>query len=299
MKMKIFSLLVAVFLVSAGLYSQNLFKNIPFLGNKSDNVDNSEGTKVAFDPANFVDPRLNTNPYHPLKPGMQWVRGGTTEVGSRVVPHEIITTMTDVIRIIDGVPAIAMLDESTDSGEISQLSIDYLALDKDGNVWILGGYTEEYEGGAYTNVDTAWLGQKSGARLGILMPAIVTMNTQRWFIGKVPGEASGVAEPVKIGVSQCVKFDCYDNVLVIREGEVGAVDNEFKYYAPGVGVIYNVPQDKSLHKDFFELLNFTELSPSGLTKASETVLKLEEHARTKTARRVFGPAPIAKRGDIK
>lgn len=43
------------------------------------------------------------------------------------MPHEIITTMTDVIRVIDGVPTIAMLDESTDSGEISQQGMDYLA----------------------------------------------------------------------------------------------------------------------------------------------------------------------------
>ena len=137
---------------------------------------NDEGTKVIFDPANFVDPTLDTNPFHPLKPGMQWVRGGTTEVGSRVVPHEIITTMTDVIRVIDGVPTIAMLDESTDSSEVSQVGMDYLALDKDGNVWILGGYTEEFEGGLYTNAETAWLGT-ADASPGILSPGVVTMET--------------------------------------------------------------------------------------------------------------------------
>ena len=106
-----------------------------------------EGTKVEFDPANFVDPTLSTNPYHPLKPGTQWVYGGSTEVGSRTVPHGIIVTVTDVIREIDGVPTVAMLGESTDSGEISQIGMDYMALDRDGNVWILGGYDEDFEGG--------------------------------------------------------------------------------------------------------------------------------------------------------
>ena len=127
------------------------------------------------------------------------------------------------------------------------------------------------------------------------MPAIVETDTPRWYIGKAPGEAASVGEPVQIGITQCVEFDCFDDVRVIREGEVGAVDNEFKYYAPGVGVIYNVPQDKSLHQDFFELLNFYELSPDGLAEASQQVLDLEQHARTKTARRVFGPAPSATR----
>lgn len=263
--------------------------------NASVTNDSSEGTKMAFDPANFVDPRLSTNLYHPLKPGLQWVYGGSTEVGSRKVPHEIIGTMTDVIRMIDGVPTIALLDVEMDSGEISQISIDYLALDKFGNVWILGGYAEEFEGGSYTNLDTAWLGQGKGAELGILAPAVVDLNTPRWFIGKAPGEASSVGEPVEIGVTQCVTFDCFDNVRVVREGEVGAVDNEFKYYAPGVGVVYNVPQDKSLHQDFFELVNFKELTPEGLADASQQVLDLEEHARTRAARRIFGPAPLSQR----
>lgn len=255
---------------------------------------NDEGTKVAFDPSNFVDPTLSTNPFHPLKPGTQWVYGGTTEVGSRTVPHGITVTITDVIREIDGVPAVAMLSESTDSGEIAQVGMDYMALDKDGNVWILGGYDEDYEGGEYTNIDTAWLGEGDGQAVGILSPRRVEMNTPRWFIGAAPEEAASVGEPVKVGVRECVKFGCFDDVRIIQEGEVGAPDNEHKYYARGVGVINNVPLDASLHKDRFELINFLELSPAGLAKASQTVLDLESHARV-TAPEVFGSAPAAKR----
>lgn len=255
---------------------------------------NFEGTRVQFDPANFVDPTLDTNPYHPLKPGLQWVRSGTTEVGSRVVPHEIITTMTDVIRVIDGVPTIAMLDESSDSGEVSQLSIDYLALDRDGNVWILGGYTEEYEGGQYTNTDSAFLGNGGGAETGILAPATVEADTPRWFIGAAPDEAGSVGTPVDVGIRVCVAFGCFDNVRVVQEGNVGAPDNENKYYAPGVGVINNIPLDASLHQDTFELTNFVELSPQGLAEASQTVLDLEAHAR-ETSRDVYASAPEATR----
>ncbi len=252
------------------------------------------GVEAVFDPANFVDPTLDTNPYHPLRPGLQWVRGGTTEVGSRTIPHEIITTMTDVIRIIDGVPAIAMLDESTDAGEVAQVGMDYLALDKDGNVWIMGGYTEEYEGGEYTNTDSAWLGGADGAQVGVLAPAEVTADTARWLITAIPDEEESVGQPVEVGVSECVAFGCYDDVRVVMEGEVGAPDNENKYYAPGVGVINNIPLDASLHKDRFELLNFVELTSEGLADASQTVLDLEEHAR-ETEPDVFGDAPPSER----
>ncbi len=257
-------------------------------------ADTDVGTQVTFDAANFVDPTLDTNPFHPLKPGLQWVRAGTTEVGSRKVPHEIITTMTDVIRTIAGVPTIAMLDESTDSGEISQRSIDYMALDKNGNVWILGGYTEDYEGGAYTNTDAAWIGNDKGGRVGILSPGKVDMTTPRWHIGGSPDEKPSVGQPVQVGIRTCVPFACYDNVRVVQEGNVGAPDNENKYYAPGVGVINNIPLDASLHQDTFDLRNFVELSAAGLADASQTVLDLEKHAR-QTSPDVFGPAPEAKR----
>ena len=268
--------------------------SVSIITSAQDDTD-EEFTQVEFDPENFVDPTTSTNEYHPLIPGIQWVRSGTTEVGSREVPHQIITTMTDVIRIIDGVPCVAMLDQSTDSGEIAQVGFDYMALDKDGNIWIMGGYTEDYEGGEYTNVELAWLGTATGGEPGILMPAIVTSDTPRWFIGTSgPDEDPSVAEPVEVGIDVTVAFGDFENVIVVREGEIDAIDNEFKYYAPGVGVILNVAQSESLHQDNFELTNFVELSEDGLAEASQVVLDLEEHAR-EVAPEVYGDEPVAER----
>ena len=253
------------------------------------------GTQLRFDPSDFVDPTLDTNPYHPLTPGLQWVRAGSTEVGGREVPYEVISTMTDVIRVIDGVPTIAMLDEQTDAGEVSEAGMDYFALDRDGNVWLLGGYTEQFEGGAYTNTGDAWLGSSENEQVGILVPAEVTMDTPQWCIGAAANEDAEVGVPVEVGARVCVAFGCYDDVRVVQEGEVGAPDNENKSYAPGVGVIKNEPLDASLHKDRFELLNFVQLSPEGLADASNTVLELEAHAREVTAPEVFGSEPISTR----
>ena len=252
-------------------------------------------TEADFDPANIVDPATNVDGYHPTRPGMQWIRAGTTEVGSRQVPHMAISTITDVYRMIEGVPCVAMLDQSTDNGEIAQVGFDYLAVDKDGNVWIMGGYTEEFEGGQFTNVEDAYLGTEAGGQLGILTPAVVTMDTPRWMIG-TPGEEEdpSVGEPVEIGIEVTVAFGTFQDVRAIREGGIDAPDNEIKYYAPGVGVILNVPRIKSLHQDSFELVNFTDLSPEGLAEASQVVLDLEEHART-VAPDVYADEPVAER----
>lgn len=261
-----------------------------------------------FDPANFVDPTLSTNPYHPTLPGLQWVRGGTTEVGLRKVPHRVISTMTDVIRIIDGVPCVAMLDESWHSGEVSQIGFDYFALDKQGNVWLMGGYTEDFEGGEFTVPETAWLGMTGGIHrlhqsrdspprqsvVGILVPSKVTMETPRWYISTSGDEDPSGAEPHAVGQEVATAFGNFKDVVVVLEGPLKAMDNELKHYAPGVGVVFNRPLDQSLHQDHFELVNFYRLSPQGLAEASQMVLDLEEHAR-ETAPEVYASVPRARR----
>lgn len=177
--------------------------------------------------------------------------------------------MTDVVREIDGVTVIAMLDQSTDSGEVAEVGFDYFALDKDGNVWLMGGYTEDFQAGEFTSAGEAWLGAATGGVPGVLMPGEVRADTQRWAIAAVDAaEQPSLGEPVEVGISKCVAFGCFDNVTVIREGEFKAIDNELKYYAPGVGVIFNDPQQESLHQDSFELVNIVELTPAGLAEMS-------------------------------
>lgn len=252
-----------------------------------------EAHSYPFDAANFVEPTQSENPWFPLRPGIQWVREGTTEVGSRAVPHQVVTTVTDVVRVIDGVTTIAVMDRDTDSGQIAQVSIDYMAADKDGNVWLMGGYTEDYSGGEFTNSHDVFLGEATGSP-GVLVPLAPTKETPRWRIGEPDDDESSAAEVVEIGASQCVPFSCYEDVLVVREGKVSALDNEFKFYAPGVGLILNSPKQDSKHQDTEELVNMTELSAEGLAEMSEEVLRLEAHAR-ETQPEIFGPAPESTR----
>ena len=121
------------------------------------------------------------------------------------------------------------------------------------------------------------------------------MDTPRWFIGTSgPEEDPSVGEPVSVGIDTTVEFGDFHDVIAIREGEIGEIDNEIKYYAPEVGVILNVPQDESLHQDSFQLINLIELTPEGLAEASQVIFDLEEHAR-EVAPEVYGSAPAAER----
>ena len=234
--------------------------------------------ETPFRAANFVDPRVGSNKWFPLVPGTQWVREGTTLIGNRVVPHQVITTVTDVIRVIDGVKTVLVYDHSVGAGQVVQESIDYFAQDKDGNIWTLGGATEQYEAGRFVSVDEVWLSGVDGAKPGILMPANPTAATPAWVIAQPPGEDGDAAAFARMQSQECVPFGCYKDVLVIEEGKQSALNNEFKYYVYGAGQIRNEPLGASRHADIELLINMTMLTPQGLAEASAAALRIDRQA---------------------
>lgn len=249
----------------------------------------SAAPTATFDPKNFDDPATGASKWLPLVPGMQIVKLGSVERGHRELEHRVVTTVTDVTKEIDGVRAVAVLDQDFDGGEIGEQAIDYLAEDKDGNVWMLGSYTEAYEGGQFVNANDAWLTGTDGANAGLLMPANPTKRTPPWVLEDIPGEGTSTAQVAKIGVKNCVPFKCYKKVLVIQEG------GEYKYYARGVGGIRTGPKvPGSGDNEIEELINVTKLSPVGLEELSNEALKLDEHAR-ETSADVYGQSQAAKR----
>lgn len=225
--------------------------------------------------SNFGDPAAGTNPWYPLKPGMQWVKDGTTLIGNRKVPNSVVTTVTDVVRVVRGVKTVLVYDHSVAAGQVVQESVDYIAEDKAGNVWDLGSTTDQYEAGRYIAVDEAWLDGNGKAKGGILVPANPSPSTPPWSIASTDEGGDG-AEAVKF-MKKCVAYGCFPKVLVVREGKKTALDNEFKYYAYGVGQIFNEPRTKSRHEDYEVLINIIQLTPGGLAEASKAALKIDNH----------------------
>jgi hypothetical protein len=258
-------LTVALFLAACGSGTTQTVKKLTF-------------AQSYFKAKNFVDPRVGSNKWLPLKPGTQWVRDGTTLVGNRKVPHKVLSTVTDVIRVINGVKTVAVFDHSVDSGQVVQQSLDYFAQDRSGNIWDFGAATEQYETGRFVTVDEAWVAGVDGAKPGILMPANPTSSTPPWAIAQPPKEDGDAAAFQRMQKRECVPFGCFDNVLVVEEGKKSALNNEYKYYALGVGQIRNEPLGSSRHQDIETLVNFTMLSPAGLTEASNEALRIDAEA---------------------
>ena len=246
------------------------------------------GDTAAFDPRNFGDPTTATNTWLPLKPGYQSVRQGGLNRGRRRLSHRRVYTVTDVTKVVNGVTTRLVLDQDVDGGEVAEQALDYVAEDKQGNVWYLGSYTESYEGGRFVNANDAWLAGVRGGRAGILMLATPAKGTKKYSQAYVPGEGSATAKVSRTDQSTCVPFKCYEGVLVIEEG------GENVFYARGVGAIKTEPRRSGGEGETEALINLTQLSPGGLAEFSAEALRLDEHART-TAQRVFGSTPAAKR----
>ncbi|MGI9184414.1 MAG: hypothetical protein ACR2GZ_05525 [Solirubrobacteraceae bacterium] len=81
--------------------------------------------QARFVRGDFGLPGRGCNRFLPLEPGIQWVRLRFTDVGHRRVPDRVISTVTGVTRLVDGVRAVAVHDQDIDAGQLAEYSIDY------------------------------------------------------------------------------------------------------------------------------------------------------------------------------
>jgi hypothetical protein len=241
-----------------------------------------------FDPANFGSPLGAKNRWFPLVAGAQSLRDGSIVRGSRRLHHQRRLTVTDVVKKIDGVSAVVLLDEDIDAGQNGETALDYLAQDKSGNVWYLGSYTEIYEGGQFVNARDAWLAGTKGATAGVLMMAAPRVDL-KYVEASIPGRETIRARVAKVEQRKCVPFRCFSEALTVLED-----GSEFKYYAPGVGDIATEPNYSGGEQEKEALINVVQLTPRGLAEASKEALRLDRHAR-RAASKIFGSSHPATR----
>jgi hypothetical protein len=242
-----------------------------------------------FSRKDFGSPTGDANAWLPLVPGSQSLRDGTLFRGSRELRHRRRITVTDVVKVVNGVRTVLVLDQDIDAGQIAEQALDYYAQDKHGNVWYLGSYTETYEGGQFVNASDAWLAGVNGATAGVAMMANPKPGQPSYVQARIPGQETLTAEVAKLGGRKCVPFRCFSNTLAILEA-----GTEFKYYAAGVGHIATEPNYSGGEQEKEVLINVIQLTPKGLTEMSREALRLDRHAAT-VAAEIFGGSAPAKR----
>ena len=146
-------------------------------------------------------------------------------------------------RVILGVQTTTQLDEAYEEGLIVERTFDYYAQDLFGNVWYMGedvtNFVYDDEGNLIeTNDDSSWIAGENGALPGFIMPSLLDVGFAYYQEFAELDDALDEALIFATGLTLEIAGSIFENVLQILETSVLDPDaREFKYYAPGYGLI--------------------------------------------------------------
>jgi hypothetical protein len=250
-----------------------------------------------FAAARFTHPTAIDNPWQSLQPGMQFVYRGTTIEGTESVGHRLVSTVTDLTKVIDGVRTVVVWDRDFSAGELVEAEIAFFAQDDAGNVWELGEHPEAYEHGKIVESPT-WIQGVDRARAGISMKAAPRPGAPSYSLGLGPAVGfTDRARVLKVGDTTCIPSRCFSRVLLVDEFNPDQPGkHQLKYYAPGVGnVRVGWSGAKEDSKETLVLVGLERIGARAMLKARADALKLEASAYRTTAS-VYGhtqPAEVA------
>jgi hypothetical protein len=257
----------------------------------------AENEFADFDPANFDNPTTIDNEWFPLIPGTQLIyEGFTVDENGEEIPHEIVSTVTDLTKEIGGVPTVVILENDFSDGELEESELTFFAQDNDGNVWHLGQYSETYEGEEFIGGKAFLVRHLEGVRAGIMMLAEPTLGTPSYSQGFAPPPFNFTdrGQVFETGEKVSVPFGDFEDVLVIKETDQEEPDAfQLKYYARGVGNVRIGFGGADPQQETLELVDVEELSPKALAEVRDEALALETRAN------VYGRTPPAEHNNDK
>jgi hypothetical protein len=251
------------------------------------------GPVPRFDPAAFpANPKID-NQWSPLRPGARFTLEGQVRDEDGSHHHRVVTTVTDLTKVISGVRALVIWDEDYNDGVREEGELFFNAQDRSGAVWNLGEYPEEYDDqGKFTGAPNVWITGLAGAEPGIAVPAKAVLGSPGYRQGRVPAiKFFDCAKVFATGQHTNVPIGGYDNVLVTDEwGPLAPEDgHQRKFYAPGVGNV-RVGAVGGDAKEDLALTKVERLCPDVLAKIHADVLKLDAHGRM-VSKNVYGRTP--------
>jgi hypothetical protein len=142
-----------------------------------------------------------------------------------------------------GVQTTARRDRAFEEGLLVEDTFDYYAQDTAGNVWYFGEDVTNYlydAGGNLigTNNESAWRAGVNGALPGFIMPADLTLGFNYYQEFAPADDALDQATTHALLGSVTIDIGTFSDVLrVFETTELDPSAREFKYYAPGLGLI--------------------------------------------------------------
>ena len=190
-------------------------------------------SKTELDPADFTTEI--DNPWWPMTPGSRWIYRETDSEGAN---QKVVVTVTDRTKTIaNGVEARVVHDVVSENGQLVEVTDDWYAQDRDGNVWYLGEDTTEYENGEPVSQSGSFEAGVDGAEAGVIMPAQPEpgMSYRQEYY---EGEAEDRGAIVSLEQQAEVPAGHYEPALMTNDtNPLEPKVNEFKFFARGVGPV--------------------------------------------------------------
>ena len=197
--------------------------------------DHASASSPNVTPANFVS--QVDNQFFPLQPGTTFFYEGMEDG----VPTSNEMYVTHETKQILGVNTTVVHDRAFENGVLVEDTFDWFAQDVAGNVWYFGEDSKLLDpDGNVVSTEGSWEAGVNGATPGIIMEAEPRVG-DRYQQELAPGVAEDMAQVLSLDKSACVRYGCFDDLLLTKEWtplDRGVVDQ--KYYAKDVGFILGV-----------------------------------------------------------
>jgi hypothetical protein len=191
---------------------------------------------VTLDPSE-MSTRID-NPWWPMRVGTRWVYRERDADGG--VLRVVVTVTSRTRRMANGVRARVVHDVVTRRGVPVEVTDDYYAQDRAGNIWYLGEATTEYENGRPVSTDGSFEAGKGGAQPGILMPADPRPGLA-YRQEYLAGEAEDRARVLSVDEQAQVPYGHFRRALLTRDtNPLEPKVLEYKLYARGIGPVLAV-----------------------------------------------------------
>jgi hypothetical protein len=176
-----------------------------------------------------------TNPYFVLTPGWQLVLEGNPD-GKKTV---LTITVLNETKVVDGVETRVVEEKETEHGQLVEISRNYFAISKRTNdVFYFGEDVDIYKHGKITSHDGAWLSGVGGARFGLMLPGSPRIGA-RYHQEVATGVALDRVEIISVSERLETPAGKFEHCLKTEESSGLEQGSAPKYYAPGIGLIYD------------------------------------------------------------
>jgi hypothetical protein len=170
------------------------------------------------------------NDYFILDPEYQIVLEGPDE--------KVVITVLEKTKTVDGVKTRVVEEREFENGELSEVSFNYLAIDKNTkDVYYFGEDVDIYEDGKVVRHEGEWLSGVDRARFGLMMPGTPKIG-YAFYQEIAPGKALDRGEIVSLTETLKTPAGEFSNCLkVLETSGMDANERGFKTYAKEIGMI--------------------------------------------------------------